>query len=111
MGLALADTIKLLNDDDSLELFKKTLPTPSFTQVKVSSKAVQRRAREALQAGSHHDARLDLISLSLQGRKVCFDKVVGMIDDMVTLLGKEQASDDEKKSYCEKEFDSSEDKQ
>merc|ERR1719443_2792438 len=26
--LALADTIKLLNDDDALELFKKTLPTP-----------------------------------------------------------------------------------
>merc|ERR550514_1738887 len=28
--LALADTIKLLNDDDALELFKKTLPSPSL---------------------------------------------------------------------------------
>merc|ERR1719271_2277020 len=28
--LALADTIKILNDDDALELFKKTLPTPSL---------------------------------------------------------------------------------
>merc|ERR1719265_1090265 len=27
--LALADTIKLLNDDDALELFKKTLPSAS----------------------------------------------------------------------------------
>merc|ERR1719335_999075 len=27
--LALADTIKVLNDDDSLELFKKTLPSSS----------------------------------------------------------------------------------
>merc|ERR1719390_238195 len=27
--LALADTIKVLNDDDSLELFKKTLPSAS----------------------------------------------------------------------------------
>merc|ERR1719352_1460983 len=26
---ALADTIKILNDDDALELFKKTLPSPS----------------------------------------------------------------------------------
>merc|ERR1719359_2676269 len=36
--LALADTIKILNDDDSLELFKKTLPSASasFVQVKVS---------------------------------------------------------------------------
>merc|ERR1719321_2219825 len=37
--LALADTIKLLNDDDSLELFKKVLPSASasFVQVKVRS--------------------------------------------------------------------------
>merc|ERR1719235_2310877 len=34
--LALADTIKVLNDEDSLELFKKTLPSSaSFVQVKV----------------------------------------------------------------------------
>merc|ERR1719498_2184925 len=35
--LALADTIKVLNDDDSLELFKKTLPgaSASFVQVQV----------------------------------------------------------------------------
>merc|ERR1719240_961572 len=31
--LAIADTIKILNDDDALELFKKTLPTPSLLQV------------------------------------------------------------------------------
>merc|ERR1712228_916509 len=34
--LAIADTIKLLNDDDALELFKKTLPTPSLLQLKAS---------------------------------------------------------------------------
>merc|ERR1740130_1583316 len=32
--LALADTIKLLNDDDALELFKKTLPSASLLQLK-----------------------------------------------------------------------------
>merc|ERR1719198_703921 len=32
--LALADTIKILNDDDALELFKKTLPSPSLVQLK-----------------------------------------------------------------------------
>merc|ERR1719321_521492 len=31
--LALADTIKLLNDDDALELFKKTLPSPALLQL------------------------------------------------------------------------------
>merc|ERR1719172_291417 len=37
--LALADTIKILNDDDALELFKKTLPGASaLLQMQVSSK-------------------------------------------------------------------------
>merc|ERR1719271_971541 len=35
--LAIADTIRILNDDDALELFKKTLPTPSLLQMKVGS--------------------------------------------------------------------------
>merc|ERR1719409_1005579 len=36
--LALADTIKVLNDDDALELFKKTLPSgaSSLLQIQVS---------------------------------------------------------------------------
>merc|ERR1719453_1163584 len=34
--LALADTIKILNDDDALELFKKTLPTPALLQLSAS---------------------------------------------------------------------------
>merc|ERR1719503_463106 len=43
---ALSDTIKMLNDDDALELFKKTLPGAgaSFMQVKVSSQAMRSRA-------------------------------------------------------------------
>merc|ERR1719310_914086 len=44
-ALALADTIKILNDDDSLELFKKTLPSASsLMQVQVSRAAEQSRA-------------------------------------------------------------------
>merc|ERR1719171_3409536 len=31
--VAIHDTIKILNDDDALELFKKTLPSASFVQV------------------------------------------------------------------------------
>merc|ERR1719473_2312499 len=35
--IALADTIKILNDDDALELFKKTLPSASsLLQLQVS---------------------------------------------------------------------------
>merc|ERR1719198_767487 len=44
--LALADTIKILNDDDALELFKKTLlgAAASFVQLQVSSSSARARA-------------------------------------------------------------------
>merc|ERR1719247_595011 len=101
--LAIADTIKILNDDDALELFKKTLPTPSLLQLKSNAKATKQRALVVLQnsQGETHDFRLDLISLALKGKKVSFDKVLKMIDDMVTLLKKEQTTDNDKKEYCE----------
>merc|ERR1719198_2186457 len=106
--IALADTIKILNDDDALELFKKTLPSPSLLQTKVTSKQVSQRAQQILRG--HHDYRLDLISLALHGQKVNFDKVIKMIDDMVELLGKEQTDDDNKKAECEASLDAEEDK-
>merc|ERR550537_113327 len=59
---ALAETIKLLNDDDALELFKKTLPSAaSLMQLQMSTQDLQKRALAALSAGrsSHHpDSRL-----------------------------------------------------
>merc|ERR1719352_1705449 len=109
--LALADTIKILNDDDALELFKKTLPTPSLLQLKTNARATTERALAALQQASHgdkNDFRLNLISLALKGKKVSFEKVLKMIDDMVSLLGKEQLDDDNKKEYCEKLIDKTE---
>jgi len=106
--LAILDTIKILNDDDALELFKKTLPSSSLLQVQSSRKEVKQRALHAL-SGNKHDVRLDLISMALKGRKVSFDKIITMIDDMVALLGKEQAADEEKKAYCETELDKAED--
>merc|ERR1719254_409782 len=50
-----------------------------------------------------------LISLALRGKKVSFDKVIAMVDDMSALLVKEQGSDDDKKKYCEKNLDETED--
>merc|ERR1719390_614915 len=107
--LALADTIKILNDDDALELFKKTLPTPSLLQVAASNKVVKENALSVLQQ-SKGDFRLNLIALALKGKKVSFAKVITMIDEMVVLLGKEQVDDDDKKTYCETTIDQTEDK-
>merc|ERR1719158_2001661 len=106
--LALSDTIKILNDDDALELFKKTLPAPALIQLQQNSKEMARSALAALHGSK--DYRLDLISLALKGRKVSFDKVLKMIDEMVTLLGEEQKTDDDKKEKCEADIDATEDK-
>jgi len=107
--LAIADTIKILNDDDALELFKKTLPAPSLLQITNTAKAVKEHALVALQKGKG-DFRLNLISLALKGKKVSFDKVLTMIDEMSALLKKEQVDDDSKKEYCEGLIDKTEDK-
>merc|ERR1719221_2599863 len=107
--LALADTIKILNDDDALELFKKTLPTPSLLQTTESSKQMKKNALAALKS-SKGDSRLNLIALALRGQSKGFEKIVKLIDDMVVLLGKEQVADNEKKAWCEAELDKAEDK-
>lgn len=48
--------------------------------------------------------------MALSGKKVNFEKVIKLIDNMVSILGKEQLDDDAKKEYCEKQFDSADDK-
>merc|ERR1719460_1399598 len=67
-------------------------------------------AKQALKSMNSRDPRLEFILLALHGKKVDMSKVIKMIDDMVALLEEEQTSDDEKKEYCETEFDTSEDK-
>jgi len=108
--LALADTIKVLNDDDALELFKKALPGSSaaFVQVQVSSGATRARALAAIRA--EKSPRLDFIALAIQGKKIGFEKVIKMIDEMSATLKTEQLDDDHKKEYCAKQFDLSDDK-
>merc|ERR1712156_1314281 len=88
--LAIGDTIKILNDDDALDLFKKTLPSSSLLQLQVTSAEVKQQALAVLRA-SKGDSRLEFIALALQSKgQSVFDKVIGMIDEMVTLLGEEQ---------------------
>jgi len=111
--LAIADTVKLLNDDDALDLFKKTLVSaPSFLQLQVSSKELKREALSVIQVAraKRPSAHLDLVSLALRAKKTSFAKIIKMIDEMVALLGKEQKDDDSKIVYCRKELDESEDK-
>jgi len=109
--VALADTIKILNDEDTLELFKKTLPgASSFVQVQVGKVAMQRHAINALKAVRKADPRLDFIEMAMRGGKIGFGKILKMIDNLVVELKAEQGIDNDKKSYCLAQFDQAEDK-
>merc|ERR1719389_108433 len=70
--LALADTIKILNDDDALELFKKTLPSASFLQIQVTESQLRTRALEMVTSArkARKALSLDFIALALRGKKV-----------------------------------------
>merc|ERR1719453_2941529 len=111
---AISETIDVLNDDDALDLFKKTLslkqgPSMGFLQKK-SGLSASLKARSMVQhlakSSANADA-LNLIAYALKAKKADFSKVLGMIDNMVTLLGKEQGDDDAQKSMCDKDFEES----
>merc|ERR1719446_771796 len=118
---AIGATVKILNDDDALELFKKTLPGPgeSFLQTGSHSSA-RARARVLIKAAQDASARVmgqgtssallsQFMQLALSGKKAGFEKVIKMMDDFVGTLKKEQVDDDEQKAYCEAEFEKSDD--
>merc|ERR1719181_1390401 len=106
--VAVQETIKILNDDDALDLFKKTLPSPSLLQV-TDTRDIRDSALQAL-SGVQNSQKLGFIELALMGKKVSFDKVIKMMDDMVELLKQEQKDDEKQKEWCETEFETSEDK-
>jgi len=113
--IALADTIKMLNEGSASELFQQVVPSASvFLQISDSSEEVRGQAVQALRSTLRHtsaagDYRMNMLLLAMKGKKVGFEKVITMLDEMVALLKKEQVDDDNKKAYCEKEIDKAED--
>merc|ERR1719155_353766 len=83
-------------------------------QVKVSSSSSRSRAlaaiRKVQQNAMADRPHLDFIALAIQGKKIGFDKVIKMIDEMVATLKVEQQDDDHKKEYCAEQFDQADDK-
>lgn len=113
---AIADAIALLNNDDALELFKKTLPNPSSSFIQMTRADIERteRAKSMVEklkkSKSSHHIGLDLIALALEGKKVSFAPVIQMIDKMVQLLDKEQKDDEKEREFCERQIDEIQDK-
>jgi len=114
--VAVAETIKILNDDEALDLFKKTLPSASASSFVQFKTTTDRKAKalaavqQSIAKFGHVLPRLDFIALALHGKKIGFEKVIKMIDAMVATLKTEQLDDDNKKEYCAAQFDSTEDK-
>jgi len=113
--VAIADTIKILNDDDALELFKKTLPSPSLVQVATNMDNTRRRALALIQdvqkvLSRRERSPLEFVAMALSGKKLNFDKVIKLVDELVSTLNQEQKDDDNKKDYCQVQLDQVDDK-
>merc|ERR1719192_2127708 len=91
---ALSETIKILNDDDALDLFKKTLPSASASLVQLSQSALllEKKALGLVRGAwkvsdGHHRPRLDFLVLALTGKKALsqgtFDKIKKLCDSMI----------------------------
>merc|ERR1719400_2817295 len=65
-------------------------------------------SRSHMRPGQH--SHIDFVLLALRGRKVGFEKVVKLVDGLVATLKNEQKDDENKKAYCEAQFDSADDK-
>merc|ERR1719274_432087 len=109
---AISEAIKVLNDDDALDLFKKAVPSMLETGIqflqKSSKSCVALRAKGLLvslmQTGRAHTTQLSLMAASLKSKSVDFSKITEQIDGMIDVLGKEQADDDTQKAFCDEEF-------
>merc|ERR1719454_1602466 len=109
---AVSEAIKVLNDDDALDLFKKAVPAMVQTGqefLQMSAKpSVALRARglvlSLMQTGRSHTTELSLMASALKAKAVDFSKISAQIDGMIDVLGKEQADDDKQKKFCDSEL-------
>merc|ERR1719274_469672 len=109
---AISEAIKVLNDDDALDLFKKAVPAMvqtgyNFMQKK-SKSSIALRAKTIMmslvQKSQAHATVFSLLTSALKSKSVDFSKITAQIDGMIDVLGKEQTDDDTQKAFCDEEF-------
>merc|ERR1719353_2067047 len=115
---AISAAIKVLNDDDALDLFKKTLsleqgPAGSQLGFIQQHEAQHNRAQQALQQlqaskVDQKNLQVQFLENALKAKNVDFSKVIKMVEEMEVVLKEEQASDDAQKSFCDKDIAKSE---
>jgi len=109
--VALAETLKILNEDDARELFGKTI---SFIQVSASQKAAMQdrasqRAMERIAEVARRHKNWALVALAVRVRLDAFTKVKEAMDKMLAELKKQQKEEYDKMQLCAKEIDETED--
>merc|ERR1719253_1776573 len=108
---AVGEAIKILNDDDALDLFKKTLSLSQTSAVLLQDKSTSARALRArtvlakARKTSSHATTLSLLEAQLKAKKVDFSKVLEQIDGMAKVVDAEQKDDDDTKVFCTKEIE------
>merc|ERR1719156_483737 len=108
---AIGEAIKILNDDDALDLFKKTLSLSQTSAVLLQDKSTSARALRArtvlakARKTSSHATTMSLLEAQLKAKKVDFSKVLEQIDGMAKVLDAEQKDDDDTKVFCTKEIE------
>merc|ERR1719281_446252 len=112
---AISMAIKVLNDDDALDLFKKTLslnqgPAGSQFGFIQQHEGQHNRAQQALQQlqstkVDQKNLQVQFLENALKTQKVDFTKVIKMVEEMETVLKEEQASDDAQKGFCDKDIE------
>jgi len=120
---AISQAIGILNDDDALDVFKKAAASAlvqdgvAFLQRSDSLASRVHKAQSVLAtaATKAHSQQLNLLLFTLNSKLKLGAKgmegVIKMIDDMVVLLGKDQADDDTQRGYCQDELEKSGDEQ
>jgi len=111
---AISETIEMLNGDDALELFKKTMPSAAaLIQTSTATRSQMRRAKslieKAMMTDKAHTVNRHLILAALKSGTGGFEKVNTMIDGMNEVLEGEQVADDKQDVWCLAELDKAKD--
>jgi len=102
---AIGQAVKILNDDSALDLFKKTVPSPSLVQADKKTDDPAAAAWEQLQqlqVGPVQDVRpVSFVELQMTAQaKPALEPVIKLVGNMKVQLGAEQEDDDKQKDFC-----------
>jgi len=108
---AINKAIAILHSDDARYMFKSSLKSQSFLQLKSSSRSQGLRAADVLASAAKRsgDKRMAAMAKALQTPNESmatgshFDEVIAAIDDMVATLKGEEETDLENKEQCDKD--------